>query len=93
WVFLTTRPDQPEDTTRKLAEQYGHKFTKTEDGDQIHGVVTHIIDKEGRWRANFHGLKFDPTNMVAFMNALVNDIEKPHEEPRPDLWQRLKNWF
>lgn len=93
WVFLTTRPDQPEDTTRKLAEQYGHKFTKTEDGYQVHGVVTHIIDKEGRWRANFHGLKFDPTNMVAFMNALVNDIERPHAEPRPGFWQRLKNWF
>lgn len=93
WVFLTTRPNQPEDTTRKIAERYGHKFTKTEDGYQVHGVVTHIIDKEGHWRANFHGLKFDRTNMVAFMNALVNDIERPHEELRPSFWQQLKSWF
>lgn len=93
WVFLTTRPNQPEDTTRKIAEQYGHKFTKTEDGYQVHGIVTHILDKEERWRANFHGLKFDPTNMVVFMNALVNDAEKPHDEPRPGFWQRLRNWF
>lgn len=32
WLFLTTTPDQPEDTTRKLAEAFGHKFTLTEDG-------------------------------------------------------------
>src|SRR5437016_3945075 len=24
WIFLTTKPDQAEDTTRKLAEQFGH---------------------------------------------------------------------
>jgi protein SCO1/2 len=32
WVFLTIGPDQPEDTTRNLAERFGHKFTQTEDG-------------------------------------------------------------
>jgi protein SCO1/2 len=53
WAFLTTTPEQPEDTTRKLAESFGHKFTKTEEGYQMHGVVTHVIDKEGLWRANF----------------------------------------
>ena len=55
WVFLTTKPNQPEDLTRKLAQQFGHRFDKTEDGYQTHGIVTHVIDKEGRWRANFHG--------------------------------------
>src|SRR5712691_5716289 len=58
WLLLTTKPDQPEDTTRKVAEQYGHKFEKMENGYRIGGVVTHVIDKEGRWRANFHGLQF-----------------------------------
>jgi protein SCO1/2 len=53
WVFLTTTPDQPEDATRKLAERFGHGFTETEDGYQIHGVVTHVIDREGQWQANF----------------------------------------
>ena len=73
WVFLTTMPDQPEDTTRRLVEAYGHKFSETEDGYQLHGIVTHVIDKEGRWRANFHGLKFEPLSLVLFVNALVND--------------------
>jgi protein SCO1 len=93
WVFLATALQQPEDTTRKLAQQFGHRFDKSEDGYQIHGVVTHVIDKEGRWRANFHGLKFDPSNLVVFVNALVNDLEKPHAHPTPSLWERAKKYF
>lgn len=92
WIFLTTKRDQAEDETRKLAEQFGHRFEKTEDGYQTHGIVTHVIDKEGRWRANFHGLKFEPSNLVIFVNALVNDFDK-HPHPAPTLWDRLKSWF
>lgn len=92
WLFLTTRSDQPEDLTRKLAQQFGHRFDKTEDGYQTHGIVTHIIDKEGRWRANFHGLKFEPSNLVIFVNALVNDFDK-HPSVSPSFWERLKSWF
>lgn len=92
WSFLTTKPDQPEDTTRKLAQQFGHRFDKTEDGYQMHGVVTHVIDREGRWRANFYGLKFEPSNLVIFVNALTSDFEK-HPHPAPGLWERLKDWF
>jgi protein SCO1/2 len=92
WIFLTTKRDQAEDETRKLAEQFGHRFDKTEDGYQTHGIVTHVIDKEGRWRANFHGLKFEPSNLVIFVNALVNDFDK-HPNPAPTLWDRLKSWF
>ena len=67
WIFLTTTPGQPEDTTRQIAERFGHKFIKTEDDYQVHGVVTHVLDKEGRWRANFYGLKFEPVNLVIFV--------------------------
>jgi len=93
WIFLTTTSDQPEDATRKLAEQFGHRFDKANDGYQTHGIVTHVIDKEGRWRANFHGLKFEPTNLVLFVNALANDVERPHAHPKPGLWDRIKGWF
>jgi len=93
WIFLTTKPDQSEDTTRKLAEAFGHRFDKTEDGYQTHGIVTHVIDKEGRWRANFHGLQFEPTNLVVFVNALVNDIERPHGHGERSLWDKLKGLF
>jgi protein SCO1/2 len=93
WVFLTTAPDQPEDATRRLAEAYGHSFAKTRDGYQVHGVVTHVVDKQGQWRGNFHGLKFEPANLVVFINALVNDATAPHAYPEPGWWDRFLGWF
>ena len=78
WMFLTSGRDRLA-ATRELAERYGHKFTKTDDGYLVHGVVTHLIDREGRWRANFYGLKFNPTNLVLLVNALVNEVHaSPH---------------
>jgi len=95
WVFLTTKPDQPEDATRQLAEAHGHKFIKTEDGYQVHSVVTHVFDKQGRWRANFHGLKFEPVNLVQFINALVNETNAPpdHGHVEQTWWGKLKELF
>jgi len=93
WMFLTTPPDEPEDTTRRLAEAFGHKFTKAADGYQMHGIVTHIVDREGRWRGNFHGLKFDPSNLVIFVNALVNDVHSGQPESPKGFWQRLLEMF
>jgi protein SCO1/2 len=91
WLFLTTAPAQPEDATRKLAEAFGHKFTLTDDGYQMHGIVTHVIDREGRWRANFHGLNFQPINLVTFVNALTNNVERPHHEQDEGWLAKLKN--
>ncbi|MGL4287296.1 MAG: SCO family protein [Phreatobacter sp.] len=90
WVFLSTAPDQPEDATRKLAEAFGHRFIVTADGYQTHSVVTHVIDRDGRWRGNFHTLRFEPANLVMFITALVNDRHDETEAPRPrSLWDRL----
>lgn len=90
WVFLTSGAERP-DETRSIAMRYGLRFTPTPDGQFMHGVVTHLIDKEGLLRARYHGLKFDPTNFIVHVNALVNDFHKPHEEP--SLWTRLRRWF
>lgn len=91
WLFLTTTQDQSEDVTRKLAEAFGHKFTLTDDGYQMHGIVTHVIDREGHWRANFHGLNFAPVNLVTMINALTNNLERPHTEPEDGWLARLRN--
>jgi protein SCO1/2 len=90
WVFLTAAPDQPEDTTRKIAEAYGVRFTKGEDGAQMHGVVTHVIDQDGRMRARFHGLGFEPTNFILFVNALTNHLQTPHHNEAPGFWDRMR---
>ncbi|WP_448116996.1 SCO family protein [Mesorhizobium amorphae] len=93
WMFLTAAPDQPEDSTRKIAEAYGLKFTQGDDGMQMHGIVTHVIDQDGRLRARFHGLKFEPVNLVIFVNALTNRAQKPHGHPSSGFWDKLKGLF
>jgi protein SCO1/2 len=95
WMFLTKPSADPEDTTRKLAEQFGNSFDKTKDGLQIHGIVTHVIDQQGQWRGNFHGLKFSSTNLVLFVNGLINDVHKPGEAEHPEqsIWERILSWF
>lgn len=93
WTFLTARSDQDEDSTRQLAETYGHKFMKTDGGFQSHGVVTHVIDYEGRWAANFHGLRFKSVNLVLYLNGLVNSRYGPSKEPDTSWWERIKSIF
>jgi protein SCO1/2 len=93
WVFLTTTPGEPEDTTRKLAQAYGLRFTQTEDGAQMHGVVTQIIDREGHLRARFHGLKFQSVSLVLLVNALVNDVHPHEEQSRRSFWDWLRDLF
>ena len=61
--------------------------------NQLHGVVTHVIDREGKWRGNFHGLKFDPANLVLFVNALVNDVDRPGRRGDQSLWDRVRRLF
>lgn len=93
WVFLTRANGDPEDATRKLAEAYGLKFTLTEDGAQMHGVVTHIIDRGGRWAAKFHGLRFEPLNMVLYVNGLINAPPARKRNGNASLWDKLKGYF
>ena len=59
----------------------------------MHGVVTHVIDQDGRWRANFHGLKFEPTNLVVYINGLVNDPGRPHAHAPQSFWEAIRAWF
>ncbi|MEQ8246650.1 MAG: SCO family protein [Alphaproteobacteria bacterium] len=74
YVFLTSGADRP-DLTRELAAQYRLAFTPTDDGNQVHGAVTNVIDREGNLRARYHGLNFNPTNVALFVNALTNDVD------------------
>jgi protein SCO1/2 len=93
WSFLTVPQSQPEDMTRELAKAYGHTFTKTQGNYQVHGVVTHVIDREGRWRANFHGLRFAPVNLVLSVNGLVNENPRRTEPQAKGWWEKLRELF
>lgn len=93
WMFLTAGPEQPENTTRTLAKAYGLEFTQTEDGEQMHGVVTHVIDQDGRLRGRFHALKFKPISLVTFVNALINKDLPDDGHGTPGFWDWLTGFF
>jgi protein SCO1/2 len=54
-----------------VAKAYGLEFTPTPDGQQMHGVVSHVIDESGVLRARFHGLKFPALTVTSFINTLL----------------------
>ncbi|MCX2720981.1 SCO family protein [Roseibium salinum] len=93
WIFLTRKPGVPADATRVLARSYGLEFTETEDGQQMHGVVTHVIDRDGRLAARFHGLRFEAVNMVLYVNGIINNADVPEPTAGKSWWKRLTNWF
>lgn len=80
WRFLTIRSGEAEDATRALSETYANTFTPTEDGQQMHGAVFHVIDRGGRLAAKFHGLEFEPVNMVLYVNGLTNAVHEAEDE-------------
>lgn len=94
WTFLTSPADQPDDTTRKVAKAYGLEFTEV-DGVQMHGLVTHVIDREGKLRGRFHGLNFEAISLVTFANALANDAHDAdgQSDPPADPWSWITNLF
>jgi protein SCO1/2 len=88
WTFLTIRPADPENATRALSEAYLNTFTPMEDGQQMHGAVFHVIDRGGRLAGKFHGLDFDPMNMVLYINGLTNAPHRQQAAAEPGLWGR-----
>lgn len=94
WMFLTTAPAQPEDTTRNLAGLYGAPVKLEADGEQMHGVVTSVIDQAGHLRARFHTLKFQSLNLVVFLDELVESYYRGHRgQSSQGFWSWLSGWF
>ncbi len=93
WMFLTRRPGDPEDATRRLSETYNVKFEPLDDGQQMHGVVTHVIDRGGRFSAKFHGLRFEPLNLVLYINGLTNAPSRPSRPAEAGWWGSVKGLF
>jgi protein SCO1 len=93
WTFLTVLPGDPEDTTRLLSESYNNTFTPMEDGQQMHGAVFHVIDRGGRLAGKFHGLRFEPVNMVLYINGLTDTANHEEEHAEAGWWERLTGWF
>lgn len=79
WVFLQGGKGL-EDSGMRFAAAYGLKFVPTDDGEQMHGVVTFLIDTKGKLRARYHGLNFNPVNLTLHTAALVHDAHNAGKE-------------
>lgn len=89
WVFLYRGSGAP-DSGINTAKAYGLEFRPTPDGDQMHGVVTHVIDQDGVMGARFHGLKFQPFHLTAFVNTL---LYPDHDESWAGAGSALFRWW
>ncbi|NIC04743.1 SCO family protein [Halomonas sp. DX6] len=89
WRFLYRSEGEHAETTKQLAEAYGLNFAEAEEGVQLHGVVTHVIDQTGRMRARFHGLKFETENLITYVNTLVEGSDTYHQS----VWHRVTRFF
>ena len=92
WVFLHGGRGR-EGAGIGLAKAYGLEFVPAGDGEQMHGIVTHVIDPKGRLRVRFHGLKFEPVRLMLYAAALAHG-EHPAPQAMPasaprEVWIRL----
>ena len=71
WLFLTSGPDQPQ-ATRDLSARYHSRFQPEGDISITHAAVFQVIDGNGTWRGNFHGLKWPPEDLVSFVTELAH---------------------
>lgn len=89
WTFLTTGPDQSEDATRQLAARYGEHDANVA---PLHEAVTHVIDRSGRYAAQFRGVDFENANLILYVNGLINNAQHSRKEVR-SLWERIMGAF
>ncbi|ORE91778.1 oxidoreductase [Stappia sp. 22II-S9-Z10] len=93
WTVLTAQPGDAEGATRELAETYNVRFDPLDGGQQMHGVVTHVIDRGGRFAAKFHGLRFDPMNLVLYINGLTNAPARSDGATEAGWWSSIRDLF
>ena len=86
WVFLQGGKGL-EDLGMRFAAAYGLKFVLDDDGKQMHGVVTFLIDSKGKLRARYHGLDFNSVNLTIHAAALVHDAHSRNDDNTPKSTQ------
>lgn len=74
WSFVTGDAKQ----IQALAKQYG-VFVKTKKSadDVDHGFLTSIIDRAGIIRVQYMGVRFEPNELLADLQALFKEVASP----------------
>lgn len=89
WIFLFRGAGGTPDAGIKVAKTYGLEFVVVSGEEQMHGVVTHVIDQQGIMKARFHGLRFKPEHLTAFIGGLLHS---DHEESVVGAGSAVLRW-
>ena len=74
WSFLTGDEKQ----IHALAKQFGVFVKKKKSDDDVdHGFLTSIIDRGGMIRVQYMGVRFEPSELLADLQALVKEFASP----------------
>ena len=74
WSFLTGDEKQ----IHALAKQFGVFVKKKKSDDDVdHGFLTSIIDRGGMIRVQYMGVRFEPNELLADLQALVKEVASP----------------
>ena len=74
WTFLTGDAKQ----IQALAKQYGVFVKAKKSADDVdHGFLTSIIDRAGIIRVQYMGVRFEPSELLADLQALVKEFASP----------------
>ena len=74
WSFLTGDEKQ----IHALAKQFGVFVKKKKSDDDVdHGILTSIIDRGGMIRVQYMGVRFEPNELLADLQALVKEVASP----------------
>ena len=74
WTFLTGDAKQ----IQALAKQYGVFVKAKKSADDVdHGFLTSIIDRAGIIRVQYMGVRFEPNELLADLQALVKEVASP----------------
>lgn len=55
--------------------------------------MVHVIDRNGRHAAIFHGAEFQKTNLTLYVNGLTNNAHAPKPQVKKSWWERFTGWL
>lgn len=90
WVFLFRGAGGAPDAGINAAKTYGLDFVVVSGEEQMHGVVTHVIDQQGIMKARFHGLRFKPEHLTAFIGGLLHS---DHDASKVGAGSAVLRWW
>jgi protein SCO1/2 len=69
WAFLTGSPSE----IREVARNYGIYYKKRPRGDVDHTFLTSLVDKNGIFRVQYMGVRFNPDEMLRDLHGLLRE--------------------